>query len=433
MATAQEMQDRLRGSYGNKVDLVSSSHWTGGPIEALYSPTGNFENAKTYTIPESEFGSWTPPDEKPTLKDVEPLGSPPIEPPGAPPAEPPPIEPPPEPPPYEPPDPYIPSPDATVEDRVRGLLDSDSPYIRAARQRGIETAHSRGLLNSSIAAGSAERSAIEAALPIALQDAAQSFQSEMAGYQGEIEAALAKALQGQELQKLGEQARLSSLLEAQAARYDAIAAYWRQQYDLEYLNDEARHAAEAAAIEAERLRDMLLVEHQQALELEQRRQDAARELERIRQDGANYRLDAENSFREAMSRLELTAQEQQHVSGLLANLGDSFMRQLAQIQVDPNLDADAKKTIIEQLRVEYRQNVQSISDIHGVEIDWGDTGGGIGEEFDGGSNRNGVPQDILDYMDSFPEGAAWKEYQRMKEQNPGWTVEEWARQNRANE
>lgn len=44
-----------------------------------------------------------------------------------------------------------------------------SPYIQNARRRGLEAAQQRGLLNSSIAAGSAERAGIEAAQPLVNQ------------------------------------------------------------------------------------------------------------------------------------------------------------------------------------------------------------------------------------------------------------------------
>lgn len=66
-------------------------------------------------------------------------------------------------------------PNDTVKHQMETLLDSDSRYITQARQSGREFAASRGLLNSSIAAGAAERSAIEAALPIAQQDAQTYF------------------------------------------------------------------------------------------------------------------------------------------------------------------------------------------------------------------------------------------------------------------
>lgn len=46
------------------------------------------------------------------------------------------------------------------------VLSSNSPYIQNARQRGMEVAATRGGINSSIAAGASERSALEAAAPI---------------------------------------------------------------------------------------------------------------------------------------------------------------------------------------------------------------------------------------------------------------------------
>jgi hypothetical protein len=62
-------------------------------------------------------------------------------------------------------------PDELSGNRITGLLDANNPYITNARRRGTEQAGSRGNINSSMAAGAAERSAIEAASPLALQEA----------------------------------------------------------------------------------------------------------------------------------------------------------------------------------------------------------------------------------------------------------------------
>jgi hypothetical protein len=59
-----------------------------------------------------------------------------------------------------------------VRNQIGGLLSGNSRYIRDARLRGQEEAAARGMLTGSIGAGAAERSAIQAALPIASQDAA---------------------------------------------------------------------------------------------------------------------------------------------------------------------------------------------------------------------------------------------------------------------
>ena len=59
----------------------------------------------------------------------------------------------------------------TVAGQITGILDDNSKYIQRARAQGTSYAASRGLLNTSIAAGATEAAAIDAALPIAQQDA----------------------------------------------------------------------------------------------------------------------------------------------------------------------------------------------------------------------------------------------------------------------
>jgi hypothetical protein len=52
-----------------------------------------------------------------------------------------------------------------VQQTLEDMLNPNSSYIQNARQRGVEYAAQRGGLNSSIAAGAAERSALEAVQP----------------------------------------------------------------------------------------------------------------------------------------------------------------------------------------------------------------------------------------------------------------------------
>lgn len=57
------------------------------------------------------------------------------------------------------------SPANVVNQLVGSFTDSNSPYLQSARRRGIETAGQRGLMNSTIAAGNAERAGIESIQP----------------------------------------------------------------------------------------------------------------------------------------------------------------------------------------------------------------------------------------------------------------------------
>lgn len=69
------------------------------------------------------------------------------------------------------------NPNELTSNNLNGLLSGNSAYMQNAARRGQEQAASRGLLNSSIAAGNSQRSAIEAGMPIAQADAQANIQA----------------------------------------------------------------------------------------------------------------------------------------------------------------------------------------------------------------------------------------------------------------
>lgn len=60
---------------------------------------------------------------------------------------------------------------STVQGQLNGLLDKGGDYMKRAETKGLQMANKRGLLNSSFAVGAAHGAAMDAALPIAQQDA----------------------------------------------------------------------------------------------------------------------------------------------------------------------------------------------------------------------------------------------------------------------
>lgn len=104
--------------------------------------------------------------------------------------------------------------DDSVTNKLTGLMDTDSKYLTQARAAGTRTANRRGLMNSSIAAGSSEAAAIAAAAPIASQEASQIAQKNQSVIEGGIQlnnsttlqkqqddAAMTRQLSGQDAQK----------------------------------------------------------------------------------------------------------------------------------------------------------------------------------------------------------------------------------------
>ena len=107
----------------------------------------------------------------------------------------------------------------TVQWQMDNLLDKQSRYITSARQRGTEQAAGRGLLNSSIAAGTAERAAIDAALPIAQQDASTYFSQGINNQNLANQFALARQNAG--MTGMMEMDKLKQGLEAEFAKFNA--------------------------------------------------------------------------------------------------------------------------------------------------------------------------------------------------------------------
>jgi hypothetical protein len=63
------------------------------------------------------------------------------------------------------------TPEDLTSNNLNKLIDQNGQYIQQARNQAIQQSNSRGGLNSSIAAGNAQGAAIQAALPIAADDA----------------------------------------------------------------------------------------------------------------------------------------------------------------------------------------------------------------------------------------------------------------------
>lgn len=147
-----------------------------------------------------------------------------------------------------------------VRDQLTGLLKrGSSAYVDNARLRGEEFAANRGLLNSSIAAGTSERAAIEGALPIATSDA-QAYRdaaSENQKYLNEkqladMDAGLRQAaISGQlESARIGERGALQRQRENLAFEgeqkgldraFTNLRDYYQYQYELGRLDAQSMH------------------------------------------------------------------------------------------------------------------------------------------------------------------------------------------------
>lgn len=106
------------------------------------------------------------------------------------------------------------TPSETVSSQLMNLIKADSPYIQSARNKGMEAANERGLINSGLAAGISERAAIDASLPIAQQDAstyaASGLSAQNANQQAVRDEYAAKVTSAQNLESAGYNSALAT-------------------------------------------------------------------------------------------------------------------------------------------------------------------------------------------------------------------------------
>lgn len=305
--------------------------------------------------------------------------------------------------------------DATVESRMKGLLAQGSDYMTNARETGLATANSRGLLNSSLAAEASQKAAIESALPIAQQDASAASQGILTGYQGEVTGALNSSKYLNDANLINSQAQASSQLSAQEATQEAYQSAYdaavkaglsereaAQQANLSIVQglinsglssqQAAQQAAQAVydtaakaalakqnAEEAYKLRqleiqankELSLQNFLQEVQAANKKATLDQQLEAIQQTGANYRQEQELMSQEIINSANISSSEKKTFAEQVRAAGETFETQLVNIQRDPNVPAEGKTAAIAAAQITYMNTLTYLSTVYGVEIDWG--------------------------------------------------------------
>lgn len=198
--------------------------------------------------------------------------------------------------------------DDSVVGRLNGLLDSNSPYMQAARMAGVRQANSRGLTNSSIAAGNSEAAAIAAAAPIASQEAQQI-----------------------------------------AARNQSAMDNWyqlRNSTTVQQLSDNAAWQRQAAQL------------------------TNALQLQGMSDTAAMTRLLAQGDIEKAIETMrESNALTQTQINANVSLIG-SYMSAFAELSKNENLPADARNAYMAEFLRVTQQGQGLVNALSGVTVDW---------------------------------------------------------------
>ena len=158
------------------------------------------------------------------------------------------------------------NPEDTVERKIQGIIAKNSPLMQLASTQGLQVANQRGVLNSSMAVGEAQKPVIGAAFPIAFQDSSTALQTKTLNQQAGNEAMRFGATGAQNIQGImaqGAQARQNIGAEGEQQRLNigAETAGRSQLSAQEYMQTRGLNEQ---TIGAQLDRDILT--HQQALE-----------------------------------------------------------------------------------------------------------------------------------------------------------------------
>lgn len=210
---------------------------------------------------------------------------------------------------------WNPDENALVAGQLGKLLSSSSDYMSRARSRALQFANDRGLANSSLAATAGEAAAIDAALPIAQQDA----QTYGTAQKGNVDTRNQFAMDANRFGREG-------ALAAQSAGYEA----GRQKTQNAFTAGES--AAERSARESEFGR-----------ELDFRRTSFDREAGQ--KDRSLDQQDADLAFRTNAQNQDNAVRQAQ----LSQELQRSFMDARLQLETTPNLDKAGKARAIDAM------------------------------------------------------------------------------------
>ena len=243
---------------------------------------------------------------------------------------------------------WIPEDQSTAK-QLNGLLSSDSKYIKQARYQGEKTAASRGLQNSSMAAGASEASAIAAAAPIASQDASQiAAQNLQSSDLNSRENLLNTELDSREKLLNTELNSRANLLDTElASRSDLAAKDITSRYTLQQMSDTAANLRQKLQIEGS-----LTAQEKSDLAAMDRQMEALSSQER-----------------QALLSSETQLRGQQIASD--SNLSSNYLSAMGSLSSNPDISAADRNAYIAEFQRVTNQGRAYMDTLGATQLSWG--------------------------------------------------------------
>lgn len=209
---------------------------------------------------------------------------------------------------------YINKATDTVAGQLEGLLASDSPYIKQAKDRALEQSQARGWGGSTMMQEAGERAAIQSALPIATQDAQTWAQSALRtqdatqSLEGEVGSGI---IQGD--------------LKEQDYAFQGMENYLNRQHEAGVLEDKQIFEA---------TQDTFNRAHQTALQNDN--QEHAVALEGLQNEYKVGLTNLTNAHETMITQMNLDSADQKSMSLGMSNIMHDYMSNIQSIMTDPS-------------------------------------------------------------------------------------------------
>lgn len=240
---------------------------------------------------------------------------------------------------------YTPGANSLVQNQVAGLLDPNSALMRKAQSNAAAFAASKGLQSSSIANEAATSAMVDAAMPMAQQDANTNSQAEQMGWQQNWQSSENNLGRQHDAAMADKQGLLQTFLQRDQQNFQADQNSQGRQHDFNMADKQTASQKELAALQnqyqlgqldVQGRQRMLELQQQQSFESTQFDKNAALQTNlqnnaqgfQAGQNALNRQHDSSMADKQTAAQKELAALQNQYQLGQLDAQGMQRMREL---------------------------------------------------------------------------------------------------------
>lgn len=255
---------------------------------------------------------------------------------------------------------WKPDPGSSTEDKVNGMLTAGNPYVEQAKSAGMDVANSRGLQNSSIAAGASQKAAYDAVTPIATADAGIAAQKDLQSTQlassekiatagnassekiANLNATTQTAIAGLNIDASAKQQAAQIIATANIASQQAAS-----QADIATLQSNTQKAIAALNISDSDKQQLLSLASQE-------------HIANISQSTALQTAD-----------MNVASNKQDKASTAAQNYANIYATQVNTINNNKDIPAAARDQYLADAKTAYDNNLNLVQQVYSVQLDWG--------------------------------------------------------------